>query len=872
MNQLPPIISLSPLRSAVFGWRAAQARMLTLVCKATYALRPGESPLADEQEDPNERDDHWDDDPEKSLHAPSDFVPSKPRAELMVVGSAFAPGGVARSRVAVRVIVGDVDKALAVIGDRALLPDGSVSEPAAFTKMALRYERAAGGPGTLNPVGVRAEVDSHGKRALPNIVQIETPAGSAGDFESVGLGPIAPHWPLRAAHAGNAAARGDADAPWPIDDASFALAAPWDQQLEALRPNERIVLENLHPSHARLVTSLPGVEPRAFVDVERGAPHEFSMRCDTLWIDTDRGICTLTWRGQLPAEHPQPARIIVASSTFGRRLAWGDIAPLVRSRSSSPEAQASAAAQRDVRIAARDSGAAVTQARDSGAAVTQARDTGAAVTQARDTGAAVTPARDSGATTIEPRREPVDPATPTERDADGVDVTAPLPGGAPSPALPFVDRGTTRAPSISPPAGAALPFVGKASAAATSSAPAPTEAARASTSAPPPAPPPSSPSVVSPPPLLAASVAASPAVAHVLASASAMLEAAKTPLRVADVAGAPTADAPSRWDPASKPGRRWSAKGAFGQPAASTHTPSAAPDFGAGSAVAAASNAAAQIAPPAPVVVAKSEAPAAEAATPAPPQRSADRTFVDLLWFDPAVAKRLRSTVAPRPFVPEMPAPRDATDEKDPDVRERREVLKAMTSGSPLDGEALRHAIEDQFADPATHAHPLVLVTGELAPSFDELATLKAAVQLGLLLGGGDKRTRDAAMVAGEALKSEPPPPRDAALALARSVVEAASKSGGPPLQQSITRLLLDQRAFRKRHLFGAPRVRMELSLAGATSLIPVYLPEAAEEALPCLTKLRVRLVAEVRPQEDYAETATESFLAFALARVLRGT
>ena len=207
---------------------------------------------------------------------------------------------------------------------------------------------------------------------------------------------------------------------------------------------------------------------------------------------------------------------------------------------------------------------------------------------------------------------------------------------------------------------------------------------------------------------------------------------------------------------------------------------------------------------------------------------------------------------------------------KSADLRARRDALRVLTSASPLDGEALRHAIEEQFADPATYSHPLVLVTGDLAPSFDELATLKVAVQIGGALGGGDKRIRDATAVAGEALRGDPPP-RETALGFARSIVDAAAKSGGPPLQQSITRLLLDQRAFRKRHLFGAPRLRAELWLAGSGSPIPVYLPEAAEATLPCLAKIRVRLLAEVRPQEDYAESAVESLLAFAMGRVLSG-
>ncbi len=40
---------------------------LTVVCRATFLLHPGESVLAPDQEDPIEQDDHWNDDPGRSL-------------------------------------------------------------------------------------------------------------------------------------------------------------------------------------------------------------------------------------------------------------------------------------------------------------------------------------------------------------------------------------------------------------------------------------------------------------------------------------------------------------------------------------------------------------------------------------------------------------------------------------------------------------------------------------------------------------------------------------------------------------------------------------------------------------------------------------
>ena len=151
----------------------------------------------------------------------------------------------------------------------------------------------------------------------------------------MGFGPIAPsRWPQRREKLGQKATAQSLDRlfqqPLPEDiDPAYFNAAPRDQQVDVLRENERIVLENLHPDHPRLATSLPGIRPRAFVDGRGSAPQVLPMRADTLWIDTDRAICTLTWRGQLSLSHPQQrGRVVVAMEQPGQTLAWADVQPL----------------------------------------------------------------------------------------------------------------------------------------------------------------------------------------------------------------------------------------------------------------------------------------------------------------------------------------------------------------------------------------------------------------------------------------------------------------------------------------------------------------------------------------------------------------
>jgi hypothetical protein len=328
------VLSICPFRAASLVWQPnAGGHVLTVVCKATFHLLPIESQLAEQQEQPNDGDSHWDDDRERSLYAPSDVVPFKPRADVLVVGHAFAPRKEPVRSLTARVVVGEVNKAIEIFADRSFSQDGRLRDTSRFIKMPLRYERAAGGPGTSNPAGMSlTSVDRYGNVAVPNLQPVGFKiVDRKGVIEPIGFGPIAPTWPSRAAKLGrHAAALSSASfyqSPLPEDfDPAFFNAAPVDQQLDVIRDNERILLENLSSEHPRLVTNLPGVHPRVFVERRGAGPEDLTMACDTLWIDTDRSLCTVTFRGRVPLEHPnQPGRVIIAMERAGQRVAWSDV-------------------------------------------------------------------------------------------------------------------------------------------------------------------------------------------------------------------------------------------------------------------------------------------------------------------------------------------------------------------------------------------------------------------------------------------------------------------------------------------------------------------------------------------------------------------
>ncbi|WP_437738331.1 DUF2169 domain-containing protein [Sorangium sp. So ce1335] len=319
------VLALGPLPVASLLWQPRpDAWMLTFACKATFALRPGESPLAPEQEPLREADAHWRDDPAFSLYASTDIVPIRPRADVVLVGHAFAPGQVPVRSLVARLSVGEIDKSIEVFCDRSFTREGALREGQPFARMPLLWERAARGADAANAVGIAAGArDAYGAHRLPNLVPPGTVISGPDDvIEPAGFGPIAPSWPARRSRLGrHAAAFASGEwqrSPLPPDlDASYFNAAPPDQQVAALRGDERIALENLHPEHPRLVTRLAGERAQAYVERPGQAPQPVALRPDLLWIHTDRGLCALTWRGQIPLAHPQEAgavRVSLASA------------------------------------------------------------------------------------------------------------------------------------------------------------------------------------------------------------------------------------------------------------------------------------------------------------------------------------------------------------------------------------------------------------------------------------------------------------------------------------------------------------------------------------------------------------------------------
>jgi hypothetical protein len=331
-------VLLCPFSAGTVLWQAQSgAPTLTVCVRGTFTLTPGrEAELADVQE-PVTADRHLDDDARQSLYTASDLVPYKPRVDVVLVGSAFAADQRPVEALVARISLDGLDKSLGVIGDRVWIegPDGpEPSAPRPFARMPLRYERAA--RASDNPLGFDLTgAPVAGALALPNLEAADDEIGLA---RTVGFGPVLPTASARRGLLqpdGRAWVEGGGRSPAPGGlDFAFYNAAPRDQQIDLVHAGGALLLENLSPRHARLETRLPTVRPKAFLvpgDLDRGI--EIALRCDTVWIDTDRGLLTLSWRGFLAVDtldEDALGALVVAAESKGREIGYKQIAKLFR--------------------------------------------------------------------------------------------------------------------------------------------------------------------------------------------------------------------------------------------------------------------------------------------------------------------------------------------------------------------------------------------------------------------------------------------------------------------------------------------------------------------------------------------------------------
>ncbi len=267
------VASFCSLPVGVLAWNAPRP-VATVIVKATFSLdRDGAATLAKEQEPLSV--DRRQADSDTELYYGSDFVPLKKAADVLVVGHAWAQDP--RIAVPFALSVGTLQRRLVARGDRV-----------------ARAQRLLG----------------------PNLREQEAGAAPAG----------------RLAPAVQEVARWHERTVTSDFDFTRCNAALARQRVSSSVAGARLTLEGLLPNAPLRQVELPRQPPWLFHTPDRGGEargleEKVVLACDTLWVDTDRGLLTMTWRGVVPRPRLEGARptLVIALPNDEPAPTWTEV-------------------------------------------------------------------------------------------------------------------------------------------------------------------------------------------------------------------------------------------------------------------------------------------------------------------------------------------------------------------------------------------------------------------------------------------------------------------------------------------------------------------------------------------------------------------
>ena len=311
--------------------------------KATFDVqKDGSTKVAEEQPPVTHIPVHFGKAGQSSLRHETDLQRTKTTTDIVVLGSAHAPGGRAVEQLDVGFAVGPVVKMLKVFGDRTWR-GRRISAAQPFVAMPLVYERAYGGVDThakepawdtRNPVGrgYATAAEHLDGQPLPNIEDPKQLIGAWDDRPTpAGFGPLACHWQARQQFAGTYDEKWQQQRlpllPDDFDDRHYQCT-PVDQWApQFMRGGEPVALRNLTPGGG----DVRFVLPRVFLGFETmfytgpSVRHE-SPKLHTVIVEPDAARVSVVWHTALPC-HPRVLKLNRTRITLKQDLRDGVLAP-----------------------------------------------------------------------------------------------------------------------------------------------------------------------------------------------------------------------------------------------------------------------------------------------------------------------------------------------------------------------------------------------------------------------------------------------------------------------------------------------------------------------------------------------------------------
>ena len=262
----------------------------------------------------------------------------KPQGEVLVFGNYYAPDGRPVTADRVQIMMGPVNKSLAVIGQRYWRTLLAPTDPEPFIQMPISYDNAFGGKDfKQNTTGKgMAEIDVFGemRKPLPNIEYPDKLVMSpAHRPEPAGFAPLDMMWEPRISKLGTYDEKWQRDyfPGYPPDlDWTHFNTAPADQWIDGYwRGDESFKLLNMHPEQIEVGGKLPAFRTRCFVEkqAEQGTLFtEAEMRAETTFLFPNEEIGVLLFRGVIEVEEDD------ASDIDNLLVAYEDLAQTPRSK------------------------------------------------------------------------------------------------------------------------------------------------------------------------------------------------------------------------------------------------------------------------------------------------------------------------------------------------------------------------------------------------------------------------------------------------------------------------------------------------------------------------------------------------------------
>lgn len=306
------------------GMKPDGRQLLVVVVKGTFKIpdRPDLEPQLAEKQTPLVMADTFSGEPgfSSTVHE-SEYPPFKPRCDVLLLGSAYAPGGKPASRVTVSLQVGLLKKSFDVVGKRTwqpglLGPSATAAEP--FTVLPFSYEVAFGGVDRASanesqhrcyganhvgvgyhPTALKAALQA---KPLPNTEETGRPITDPnGKYRPMAFGPVGRAWEPRVQYAGTY------DEGWMADkfpflpddfDDRYYQSAPEDQQMPYPQGGEEIELLNLTPN-GRVRFRLPNLSLPVEFSARGRSAETVNAVMDTLVIEPDHQRFMLNWRASI---------------------------------------------------------------------------------------------------------------------------------------------------------------------------------------------------------------------------------------------------------------------------------------------------------------------------------------------------------------------------------------------------------------------------------------------------------------------------------------------------------------------------------------------------------------------------------------------